>query len=612
MTEIIYFIAILVASLGLGKKILCLFKLKLSNLEVIVFSSAIGLGILSYATLILGLIGLLYKSVFLILIILALIFSIKEIKFLIEEIKNLIYKVKKLKTGINLIFIIIFLLFAMLNMIASLSPPYLWDEVTYNIALPKIYALHHKIIPLDYEFRSNYPFNLNMLFTVGMVVANAELSKLFMFAYGTLLAIAIFSFARRYFSLRCSLLATLAYYTMPMISNHISSTYTDIAVAFYVFMAYYAFYLWIEKNENNWLLLSTVMSGLSIASKHTAVYFVPILFLGIIYKQFFIDKGNFISFFKKSLLYFLIAFLLATPWYIKSYAYTGNPIYPFLDSFFNSSNAYSLNIGLNFLDSVGPRSLTNFLLKFWDLTMHSSKYGMLFGFGSVFLAFVPLIFLTIKSNKVTNYLLIYSFIAMVIWFFGPQVIRYVMIYPMLAIVSGVVIDYLLKIKNINYFVIMILLTTLVFNLALWYGANSIKLPYVFGRESEQSFYTKLKDENGYNVFKYANDNLPKNSRLLLFREYRGYLSNLDYIVGDPVLQKVVDYSKFANTEDMYNELKRLGITHVFINTKIDSAAVHELGRPRYTEKHIKLMDELLSLHGKLLFESNGIYLYSLN
>ena len=400
MIEIIYFIAILLASLGLGKKILCLFKLKLSNIEVAVFSSAIGLGILSYVTFILGLIGFLYKGVFLVLILLELIFSIKEIKFLLDEIRNLFYKLKKLKISINLILIIIFLLFAIMNLIASLSPPYLWDEVTYNIALPKIYALHHKMIPLDYEFRSNYPFNINMLFTLGMVVANAELSKLFMFAYGTLLAIAIFSFARRYFSLRASLMATLAYYTMPMISNHISSAYIDIAVAFYIFMAYYSFYLWFDNGKNNWLILSAVMTGLSIASKHNALYYIPILFLGIAYRQFFVEKGRFALFLKKSFLYFIIAFLLASPWYIKSYAYTGNPIYPFANSFFNGAGAVYDNLTTNFLDKVGERTFKNFLLKFWDLTMHSSSYGMLFGFGAVFLAFVPMIFFGIPLGDI--------------------------------------------------------------------------------------------------------------------------------------------------------------------------------------------------------------------
>lgn len=614
MIELLYFAAIFLSAASLGKKLLDNLKLKLNFLETAVFSSAIGFGVLSYATLILGLIGLLYKSTYLILIAGALALSVNEIKYFITGIKNLANKARKLKAGINLILITILLMFIILNLIASLSPPYLWDEVAYNIALPKIYARHHQIIPTYDDFRSNYPFNINMLFTAGIVIANASLSKLFMFAHGTLLAAAIFAFARRYFSLRSALFAALAYYTMPMVSNHISSTYTDIGVAFYIFTAYYVFYLWIESGKTRWLLLSAVMAGLSLASKHTALYYLPIFLLGIAYRQFFIERGNFADAIKKFLYYLAIVFLLASPWYIKSYIYTGNPVFPFANSFFGGKFGLMEQDSLktNFLDAVGERTFPNFLLKFWDLTMHSSKYGMLLGFGAVFLAFVPLIFFIKKTGKAVNYLLAYSLIAIVIWFFGPQVIRYLMIYPMLAIISGVAIDSMLEMKNLNYLVIFILLSALAFNLSLWYGANSIKLPYAFGLESEQSFYEKLKDENGYAVFRYANENLPKTSKLLLFREFRGYLSDLDYIIGDPLLQKIVDYSKFADGEDMYNELKKLGITHIFINTKIESAAIHNINQPaRYTERHIALMDEALRDHGNLLFDSKGIYLYEL-
>ncbi len=615
MIQLVYFAAIFISAFSLGNKIFDILKVKANFLETAVFSSAIGFGIFSFAALFLGLAGMLYKNIFLILIIAILLFSFKEIRFFANGLKLKIAQIKKLKIGINLILIIIFFMFVILNLIASLSPPYLWDEMTYNIALPKIYALHHSIMPVDYEFRSNYPFNINMLFAIGLVVGNASLSKLFMFGYGTLLAFAIFSFSRRYFSLRASLFAALAYYTMPMVSSHISSTYTDIGVAFYIFMGFYAFLICHNSGNKNWLFLSAAMTGLALASKHTAIYSLPSIFLLLAYSLYFKRKKNLFGTVSNIGLFFLIAFLIASPWYVKSYINTGNPFYPYGNSFFKINNLYSVKIDVdsNFLDSVGMRTFANFLPKFWDITMHSSSYGMLLGFGILFFAFVPLLVFAKKIHETIRILLFYSGAFFVMWYFGPQVIRYLMIYPMLAVASGAVIDSLLEIKNINYFVAVLLVSSLVFNLALWYGANSVRIPYAFGIESEQSFYNSLKDYNGYNVFKYANENLPKNSKLLLFREYRGYLSNFDYVVGDPLLQKVVDYSKFANSEDMHTELKRLGITHVFVNTRIQYAAIHNPNQPpRYTEEIISMMNESLRNHGKLLFEDDGIYLYKLN
>lgn len=621
MIELLYFAIICFSAFSLGKKIFDKFKINASFLEIVVFSVSIGFAVFAYATLALGIAGLLYKSIFLLLITTPLLFSKSELLYFAHELKSILNQIKKLRFGISLILIIVLSIFVLLNMIASFSPPYLWDEVFYNLAVPKIYVRHHEIIPIYDEFRSNYPFNINMLFTIGLLIKNAALSKLFMFGYGTLLALAIYTFSRRYFSLRASLFAATVYYTMPMISNHISSAYVDIGVAFYIFIAYYAFYLWYETDKINWFFVSSIMTGLSLATKHTALYYLPPLFLWLIYTLFFKKKASFIGAFKKTFLYFMIALLFAMPWYVKSYIYTGNPIYPFADSFLRNTylNPFQIQSGLssgffesNVLGAVGERTLPNFLAKFWDITMHSSKYGMLLGFGPVFLAFVPLVIMMKKISKAEKFLLLYSVIAFIIWFYGPQVFRYLMIYPMLSIISGNAIDSLLNIKRVKIFVMLVLISSLFFNLALWYGANSVKIPYIFGLESEQSFYLKLKDNNGYNVFDYANKHLPPNSKLLLFREYRGYLSDFDYVIGDPLNQKVVDYSKANNGEEMYKELTKAGITHVFINTKLGFAGIHSPSQPpRFSKKILDLMDETLKLHGRLLFAENGIYLYEL-
>lgn len=617
MIEIAYYAAIFLSAFSLGKKILERFKLQMGFIELAVLSSALGFGAFSYATLALGVLGLLYKSILWILILLSLLFSKNEILYFFDGFWKTLGKIRKLK-AVNLALAAILCIFILANLVASLSSPYLWDEVTYNIALPKIYAIHHKIIPVYDEFRSNYPFNINMLFTLGIIISNASLSKLFMFGYGTLLALAIFAFARQYFSLRSALLAALIYYTMPMVSNHISSAYTDMGVAFYIFLAYYAFYKWAGagKSKANWFYLSAIMAGLSIASKHTALYYLPPLFLIMLYRLFFMEKQKLHSIITKTSLYLLIVLLLVSPWLIKSYVHTGNPIFPFGyqifgGKFWDLEKSQNL-IAFNFLESVGERTIPNFLAKFWDLTMNSPKYGMLLGFGPVFLAFAPLIFLFRKVDSVLKHLLIYSAISLSIWFFGPQVLRYLMIYPMLSIVSGEAADKMFQVKNIKIVVALLLISSLVFNSALWYGANRIKLPYALGMETEQEFYLKLEDHNAYNVFKYANENIPENSKLLLFREPRGYLSDLDYIRGDPLTQKVLDYSQIKDAGDMYRELKRLSITHILINTKVDFFGLHNPNQPpRYPEKILKLMDETLENNGKLLFSESGAYLYEL-
>ena len=72
-----------------------------------------------------------------------------------------------------------------------------------------------------------------------------------------------------------------------------------------------------------------------------------------------------------------------------------------------------------------------------------------------------------------------------------------MAYAAFAVIAGVIINELLNLKYAKYAVVVLLVSLLFFNSALWYGANAKKIPYVFGMESEREFYLKLKDHNGY-------------------------------------------------------------------------------------------------------------------
>lgn len=615
MIEIIYFLLIFLAVFSLGKIVIDKLKLKVSFLESVVFSSAIGLGIFSYITLFLGISGLLYKSIFLFLIFLVIVFSRKGIIYFSREIKSLFRIIKSLK-GLDKILFFIFLIFVFLNIIASLAPPYLWDEVFYDLAIPKTYVLHHKIIPSFDNFRALFPFNINLLFTMGILIENGILGKMFIFGFGTLLAVAIFTFTLRYFSLRAALFAALAYYTMPMVSNLIGSSYIDLAVGFYVFLVFYFFVIWIENNDVKWFYLSAAMSGLSIASKHTALFYLPIMALAILYKTIFKDKKGFLFFIKKSFAYFFIVFLLVSPWYVRNLIISDNPIWPLGYSIFGGKN-WDSELAKIIVEThnVGNKSITSYFTILWNLTMHSSRYYMLLGFGPLFLVFIPLVILMKDWSKKMIYLLVYSILGISIWFFVSQSLRYLLIFPALSVVSGVVIASLLKEKSVKKFVSLALISLLIFNLAIWYGANAKKLPYVFKLETEKDFYAKLKDNNGYTVFEYANNNLPKSSKILLFREVRGYFSDIDYMIAYEYGQKIIDYRVIDTPEDLYKRLKELRITHVLINEKVEifNPDNNFKGIPPYFSKRIvDLMSDILKKHSNLIFSDNDVYLYQLN
>lgn len=616
MIEILYFLVLLLAAFSIGRWLLNFFNLKIDFYETLVFSLALGLGIFSYIGFLLGAFDLLYKSIIWAFVIIAIFIFRKNIFQLANDSRNEIGKARKIK-GLESILWIILLFFVIINLVASLAPPFLWDEMSYNLAFPKVYARHHGFMNFFDNWRAFFPFNINMLFTLGIVLKNGILGKMFMFAYGTLLAAGIFSFTSRFFSRRAGLFATLAFYTMPMVSSHIGSAYIDMAVAFYVFLSFYCMLLWIESGKNSCLILSAIMSGLSTASKHTALFYLSLMGLAIFYKSLFLDKKP-AYLIKKLLIFFIIVFALASPWYIRSYMATNNPVWPFASNVFESRNwdsnfnKESFEIGWFYYGH--ERSLTGFLTSLWDATMHSSKYMMLLGFGPLFLAFLPLVVFIRKFSRIWLLLISYSLLSLIIWYIAAQEIRMLMAYAVFAVIVGVIINELFNLKYAKYVIAILLLSLLSFNLVLWYGANSKKIPFVFGLESERDFYLKLKDHNGYDVFQYINDKLPKDARLLIFRDVRGYLSGRDYMISTEYSQKTVDLPNIADKNALYRRLKELGITHVFINTKLElfqpGAAIQNF-KPYVSEKSDRMMMDMLKDGGKLVYENNGIMLYAL-
>ena len=300
MIEIIYFLLILLSAYVFGNLVFKFFKLEVTFLEEIIFSLTLGFAFYSYLTFLLGILSALYASIFLIVILSSIALGYKLILSFLKGMYNEIQNIK-LKFNFETFLIIVILVFLLLSFISALVPPFLWDELDYNLAMPKIYARHHAIIPLYSIWRSEFPFNINMLFVIGLLLKNGILAKIFSWSYGILLASAIYAFGARFYNKKIGLIGATIYLSLPMTINHIGSTYVDIPVTFLVFMSVYSLIMWINHNKNNknsWLWISAVMTGLSIGSKHTALFFAVVTTLFAFFFIFKVFNCLYIYFFK--------------------------------------------------------------------------------------------------------------------------------------------------------------------------------------------------------------------------------------------------------------------------------------------------------------------------
>ncbi|MFN8453587.1 MAG: hypothetical protein U0401_02770 [Anaerolineae bacterium] len=369
--------------LGLGRRLLRRLNLpgsfktsgkveELSSGEILVLSTALGLGALGLLTLGLGLAGLFYRWLFILL-------SLVATGLLWPDFMALRRRLRQWPppeahpgrlTAIYVIFVGLFIL------VTALLPPIDWDGLFYHLTAPKLFIQMGRISPGIDVPHFNFPFLAEMLFAYGMLLRGDIAAKLIHALYAFLLTGLVYLIARRHLSRESAWPSVLVLLSMPMLPTLAGWAYNDLALAFYQVAALYAllrsqgavtsnqksvdssqksvdssqnlnYQLPIPKGHAvtnyhpHWLILSGIFAGLAMGLKYTG--FVAPLIIGSILLWWQIKPQiasrqlqSPISNLQLPILYFsLPALLVALPWYLKNFFFTGNPFYPFAAGWFN-------------------------------------------------------------------------------------------------------------------------------------------------------------------------------------------------------------------------------------------------------------------------------------
>ena len=605
MVNVVFLFLLILLSAALGKKIFKTFKYQFATLpEELIFSVGIGLGILAYFTLVIGYLGLLYSWVSYTVLILLVIFLHREIKDIILNVKQFRKKLRASKWDtFSSALLVILAVHMLLTFIGALAPPTDWDAGVHHLAVAKLYAQNHKMLRIPYIMHSNYPELLQMLYTQGLLLWSDILANIIHWFMSVLLAAAIYSLARKHFSSRVALLSATIVYAMPVMSDLARGAKIDLGVTFYAFLAVYAFLNWTDSRENKKLWLSALMCGFAMATKHTGIIAFGLLGLGLILETAFRERSNISALLRRVVLFSLISLAGVAPMYIRSFVYTGNPVYPLFGNIFKTSSDLPSNAP-SIASSGGTRFL-DYLSFPWNVTMYPNNFGGWFlSVGPVYLAFIPFLLFLPKMDRKIKYLLIYSVGGLTLLFFHDlQVIRYLLpFFAPLSILVAYSIDRITIMEVLFHKVASsVLIMIFVLNLGLLVGMIHFRIPVVLGIESKDRYLARR--INTYSTIEYANRHLRNSDRLLIL-DPRGYYCDCKYILGLPEYQLLVDYLCFENIGQMSDRLKELGISHILVNKPyIDHPASAEYKRLQ------ELLEELERKNLKLLYSKNDVYLF---
>ncbi len=624
MTELFFFLMFIAAVYGIGSFLLKFFKLESKSFwEEFAFANALGLLLAVYVTLLLGVLGILDRALFISMAAASVvIFRNRIISFAAAVAKAS----KSQFTGrfnFSKLLLLILVAFAILNLVASTAPVASSDALAYHVALPKLYVSGGSISFYPSIIPSAYPSAADMLFLYGFILDGGVLSGLVSFYIVLLLAISIYAFGRRFFSMQAALLASVVFYTLPLVSVYNTRAFVDISTALFAFLSFYALFLWHSHRKSSLLVLSALMAGLSASTKISGILAVAVIALAVIYSSLLLKnislRNKIIAAVKSSFVFSVVSAFVVVPWYVRSFLYTGNPVYPLLFSVFGGINLHPGIVFFWFRESLQDvglgTSVFSFLLLPWNMTMHPSAFGDLLGIGPVFLAVIPLLLLLGKADRKIIAILAMALLFLAGWFITGQNLRYVIvIFALFAVVSACVLSQLLRHNALKYVAAAVIAATLLFNSAALLGTNYDKIPVALNLVSRDSYLSGHSPT--YGLFQFANENLPAGSRLCLYGESRGYYSDNNYIWCNPSLQSYVDFYRMNSSQQLAHRLKELNITHVVYDRTAESDVAYYAGRnlPHAAGVFMngnRIMHEFLSERATLLFSNDNGAVYRL-
>ncbi|MBN1459611.1 MAG: hypothetical protein JXA57_08735, partial [Armatimonadetes bacterium] len=435
MISLLMWLLILAACFGVGARLLRWLQVEAGSLaEELPFAAALGMGILSYLVLATGLLGWLHVWVACAVLTVLVLLGWRQAFRLLRAIPRILAAVTPRAPG-PLLLSLFLLIMLVLTLLGALAPANDndYDSLVYHLTIPKIYLQDARIHFVPWLTHSNFPFTLEMLYTLGLLLRDQTLAKLFHFGCGWLLVCAIFAFGRRWWGRGAGWLGATIFLAVPLITWQMMTAYIELGLALYAFLTIAALARFFEERDKSraagWLWVAALCCGWALGVKMLAgavlIFALLALLAGLRAERLRL---------RQVLAFALVAVAVAAPWYVKSTVWTGNPVYPFFYEVFDGrywteerAQLYAaaqreFGLGKGPLDFVAlPWTLTMRSQQFFDQPDKLRPFNMyVLVFGPLLLALLPALLVVGPVGRPGRLCLWFALLFTAIWFILTQ------------------------------------------------------------------------------------------------------------------------------------------------------------------------------------------------
>ncbi len=587
---------LMLVGLGLGVGLLQRFlTLNLSYGAKLIFGTGLGMGILGLIALLLGLVGLFQPLTAYIVLSALTIISFFPLKHFV--VPNRSWRLVDKPSPLATIYLLLSTIFALF---LALLPPTDWDGLFYHLTGPKLHIQAGQIVGGFDVPHFNFPALMEMLFAWAMLLGSDVAAKLLHFGFALLLAGLLYLAAVHLFNLKSGWPSVLILSSIQMIGFLAGWAYNDLTLAFYQLAALYAIVKWRLKTEGSnfqnpnskpqnyhWLIMSGLFAGFAMSLKYTSFITPLFITLFILWQSYRLRPTPYAlqNIIANLAIFTLPAIIIAAPWYLKSYALTGNPVYPFLYDWFGGLHwdTFRADWYASAGTGIGWRPTTLFTLP-WLLTLGSRDANFWDGrTGPLLLLFLPLLIWAAFSRRFADrppayhYFLLYTLAHFGFWALGviwsrslwqsrlllPGLVALAVVAAWLWVnMSRFDVPHFSLSRFVNIAVALVLALTLIDLGLLTLKINP--LPYLIGLENREAYLIRRLGAH-YGTMQQINETLPPEAKVVFLWEPRSYYCQPD-CRPDSILDEfphLVD--KYGSAETIAQQWQNAGVSYVLIH-----------------------------------------------
>jgi 4-amino-4-deoxy-L-arabinose transferase-like glycosyltransferase len=490
--------------------------------------------------------------------------------------------------------------------VAALAPEVEHDALWYHLWLPQQWLATGGPVDIIHEYVSLYPLSWELLYGAAMTIGGPVAARLLHFACLPLLAAATWLLTRSILPGANATFAVAFAVSTPIVIWEATTAYADLSLALFLTLSVHALFRFQHTGRRSWLVLSAVMMGAGLATKHLALLALTAIATMMLARQL-VTRAPWRPALRASALFLTIAFFFAAPWYARAFAASGNPFFPDMYALFGAHPPERWSPATEealqrFKSRFGrERHVSTLALLPWDLSVHGARYGGTLG--PVFLMLVPLAFAGARLPRSARLAAGGGAIYLALWaspLSSFQMRFLIPLVPLLGAFSSAGLTHLTACARrvhprLAGVVVAPVTLVLLMNLPPftrfherdrdgrngWLSHVTRALPtrVVLGAMREDDYLDISLPS--YAAWQFINRNLPVESRILTFTTGDHLYGNRDRLWSDATVAFPVTWATSAGKEaDALRAARRLGISHVLFDKRqiadgdLASLAIH--------------------------------------